>query len=135
MSMPSPLRFAARAISALVALSMLIAPTMAQLTAAEICRVRCESVGAAAKSACCCKSTDADGQAELDAPQSPSPADQRGSDGGSKYCPGCGARPLIVASAPIGLTFDASPLYSPTTAPAVTHSVELSLAIFHPPRV
>lgn len=130
----TPVRtFAARSLAALLALAMVLAPTAGQVTAAETCRVRCEYAGAKSVSCCDAMTTNAGTGSRLDHRDSKTPVD-RGPDAGSKYCAGCAARPLIAASTPVNFTFDASPLFAPAPAPTVTHSAEISLAIFHPPR-
>ena len=73
------------------------------------------------------------GHVSADKSDQNAPADH-GSDAGGKYCPGCGARPLIARSAPLNLAFDASPIFVPALVPATFYTAEPSFAVFHLPR-
>lgn len=122
-------QFAPRAMATLLVLAMLASPTLAQRLAAETCRARCDRFGKVIRRACCAKST----QPRLNHHDDKGAADQQ-SENGSKYCPGCNGRPLIDDARPLNLGIDATPLFIAAIVPAEAHSVDISFAIFHPPR-
>jgi hypothetical protein len=130
MLLSKPRSLAFRLTVALLALGLLLSPSFAQVTAAERCRTRCDAAGLDAPRHCC-KAHPATAQ---DARQSGDDADH-GSDGQTKYCPGCNGRPLLIEPTSIQLTLDPALVYFLPSASATFGSADVCFAIFHPPRV
>src|SRR5688572_10095327 len=99
-----------RLTSAVLALAVLLGPSVAQVDAAEQCRTRCGPAELAGHAACCGEalgSTSADAEvAGHEDGQSPAGK----SDPATKYCAGFGARALAVDTPRLTRTLDLAPV-------------------------
>jgi hypothetical protein len=130
MSLPKPRSFAFRLTGAVLALGLLLSPSFAQVNAAERCRTRCETAGADAPRPCCASHPVSAAQ---DARQSSDQSDP-GSEGQTKYCPGCNGRPLLSEPSSNEFTLDPALICFLPSAPAAPGSADVCFSIFHPPR-
>jgi hypothetical protein len=120
----------------LLTLALLFSPSAAQVTAAEICRTRCIDAGQFAPVSACCAKVGSSGHDETRADSSSGRrSDEQGTDSRSKYCLGCGGRPLIVCTDRFDLSLAATPIFSLTSAPVTAASFDVPFSIFHPPRI
>jgi hypothetical protein len=132
MTFPHCRALAVRFTSVLLALGLLLSPSLTQVSAAERCRTRCDAAGVQTTPPHCCKSHAAKANV---AGQSGDDHGERGSsDGQTKYCPGCNGRPLLVEPASMQLTLDPALICVLPDAPAAPGSADVCFAIFHPPR-
>ena len=121
--------FRFRVAGVLLALAMLLSPSVAQVDAAEYCRKSCAALKAAGEANCCEKP----GHAAA-APVDPEQSDNGASDAPKGYCPGCGGRPLFVTAPRQMPSLDATPIFLPPLDCLTSASFDVPFAIFHPPR-
>src|SRR5688572_4146151 len=136
MKFPSYYSVAARLVRVALALALFAGPSVAQVTAAELCRTRCNPATLVGQAGCC---------GEHDAPAADrSSGERRDADGqepagtpsgsGAKFCPGCNGRPLALDTPRLTVSLDPAPLFAPAFGPMTSASVDVPFAIFHPPR-
>ena len=126
--------FAGRMTSALLGLALVLGPSLAQVNAAEQCRARCEPARLAGHASCCGEDrVTTDGGSSIDG-QAANQSSTGDGDPVTKYCAGCGARPLAVDTPRLTFTLDLIPAFVLAPAATTSSSFDVPFAIFHPPR-
>ena len=128
---------AARLLGVLLALAMLVGPSVAQVAAAEVCRTRCDPAALAGNGGCCGEhGTRAAEPRSGGTPRRrrrPTPADQP-AESDPKFCPGCNGRPLALDTPRAdAVTRPAPRSRTRPSAPMTSASFDVPFAIFHPP--
>ena len=128
---------AARLTGVVLALAMLVGPSVAQVAAAEVCRTRCEPATLPGNGGCCglpgIRAAERGSMERHAGDGKQNPGDQP-TQSNPKFCPGCSARPLALDTPRLTLSLEPAPLFAPAFEAKTSASFDVPFAIFHPPR-